>query len=125
MAISGFGPDSDAKLSAMNRPAQPCSAERLYTTPITSQFVDQRLEHRVTDEALAARHANRYQALCGQLFIAAPLVAPPGRPCPDCAAILAAAPQAAALAAAHQPRHLRHGLLRRLLHRGKQHTERT
>lgn len=45
--------------------------QRLHTTPITSQFVDQRLEHQVTDEALAARHANRDQALCGRLFVAA------------------------------------------------------
>ncbi len=91
--------------------------QRLYTTPITSQFVDQRLEHRVTDEALAARHANRYQALCGDVFIAAPLIAPPGRQCPDCAALLATASRAAAPAAPHQPRHRRHGLLRRLLGR--------
>ena len=96
----------------MNRPVESCSDEWLYTTPITSQFVDQRLEHRVTDEALAARHANRYQSLCGQVFIAAPLVAPPGRPCPDCAAILATASQAQVT-----QRQLRRGLLRRLLRR--------
>lgn len=89
--------------------------QQLHTTPITSQFVDQRLEHLVTDEALAARHADRYQALCGDVFVAAPLVAPPGRPCRDCAAILAAGSRAATPAAPHQPRHRRHGLLQRLL----------
>ena len=89
---------------------------RRYTTPITSQFVDQRLEHQVTDEAAATgRHAGRYEALCGDVFIAAPLIAPPGRPCPDCAAILAAGSRAAAPTAQHQPRHRRRGLLRRLL----------
>lgn len=89
--------------------------EPLHTTPITSQFVDQRLEHRVTDEALAARSANRYQALCGDVFIAAPLAAPPGQPCPNCAALVVTASHAAAPATQHQPRHRRHGLLQRLL----------
>ncbi|MGH3874594.1 MAG: hypothetical protein ACRDSR_24350 [Pseudonocardiaceae bacterium] len=97
----------------MNRPV-----ERLYTTPITSQFVDERLEHQVTDEAAAAgRHADRYQALCGRLFVAAPLIAPPGRPCSDCAAILATASGAAEPAAAHQLHQRRHGLLRWLRNR--------
>ncbi|MGH3813575.1 MAG: hypothetical protein ACRDUV_14170 [Pseudonocardiaceae bacterium] len=100
----------------MNRPVEP--VERLYTTPITSQFVDQRLEHEVTDEAVAAgRNSQRFQSLCGQLFVAAPLAAPPGRPCPACAAILVTASRAAAPAAAHQRRRRRHGLLRRLLNR--------
>ncbi|MGH3814264.1 MAG: hypothetical protein ACRDUV_17740 [Pseudonocardiaceae bacterium] len=100
----------------MNRPVE--SAERLYTTPITSQFVDQRLEHQVTDEAVAAgRNSQRFQSLCGQFFIAAPLVAPPGRPCPACAAILTTASRAAAPTVAHQPRRRRHGLLQRLLNR--------
>lgn len=126
IAISVLRPDPDANLIAMNRPAESIQepqrgagvAERLYTTPITSQLVDQRLEHQVTDGAVAAgRNAHRYQALCGQLFVAAPLVAPPGRPCPACAAILAAASRAAAPAAAHQPRQRRRGLLRRLLNR--------
>lgn len=88
-------------------------AEWRYTTPITSQLVDQRLEHRVTDEAIAAGHSSRrYQALCGQVFVAAPLAAPPGRPCPACAAILAQASRPASMS---QPRHRRDGLLRRLL----------
>jgi hypothetical protein len=88
-------------------------AERLYTTPITSQLVDQRLEHRVTDEAIAAGHdSRRYQALCGQVFVAAPMAAPPGRPCPTCAAILVRVSRPASVP---QPRHRSDGLLRRLL----------
>lgn len=76
------------------------------TVPITAQLVEQRLEHQVTDEAAAAsRSSHRYQALCGQLFIAAPLAAPSGRPCPDCIAALAAVPRPAALAAPHRKRH--------------------
>ncbi|MGH3799302.1 MAG: hypothetical protein ACRDTD_04045 [Pseudonocardiaceae bacterium] len=114
IAIWEFVPDPDVKLSAMNRPVESCSVERLYTTPITSQLPD-RLEHQVTDEAAAVgRKSPLYQALCGQLFVAAPLAAPPCRPCPDCAAILATASRAAA---ARQPRHRRHGLLRWLLNR--------
>ncbi|MGH3692795.1 MAG: hypothetical protein ACRDRX_02120 [Pseudonocardiaceae bacterium] len=92
-------------------------AEGLYTTPITSQLVDQRLEHRVTDESLAAgRGSHRYQALCGQSFVAAPLAAPPGRPCPACAAILGTTSRPAAVP---QPRRRRHGLLWRLLRSGR------
>jgi hypothetical protein len=97
--------------------------ERLYTTPITSQFVDQRLEHQAPDEALAAHHTSRYQALCGQLFVAAPLAAPPGRPCPVCAAILATTSQAAAPAAPRQPHHRRYGLLGRLLSTSSRHRQ--
>jgi hypothetical protein len=85
------------------------------TIPVTAQLVEQRLEHRVTDAAaVASRQSDRYQALCGQRFIAAALAAPPGRPCPDCAAVLASDSEAVA-APGHQPRHRRHGLLRRLL----------
>ena len=80
------------------------------TTPITSQLVDQRLEHRVTDEAVAAGHGScRYLALCGQVFVAAPLAAPPGRPCPACATILVQACRPPAVPQRRQ------GLLRRLL----------
>ncbi|MGH3846266.1 MAG: hypothetical protein ACRDS0_33335 [Pseudonocardiaceae bacterium] len=87
--------------------------ERLYTTPVTSQLVDQRLEHRVTDDAIAAgRGSHRYQALCGQLFVAAPMAAPPGRPCPACAAILVNASRPVAVP---PPRQHRRGLLVRLL----------
>lgn len=85
------------------------------TIPVTAQLVEQRLEHRVTHAAaFASHHSNRYQAICGQLFIAAALAAPPGPPCPDCAAILAIASGAAGPAGPHPRRH-RDGLLRRLL----------
>ncbi|MGH3870807.1 MAG: hypothetical protein ACRDSR_04705 [Pseudonocardiaceae bacterium] len=85
-------------------------SRRLRTTAITSQFVDQQLEHRVSDAALAARLPDRYQALCGDVFIAAPLAAPPGPPCPACAAVLATASGTTAT-------QRRRGLLRRLLPR--------
>lgn len=89
-----------------------------YTIPVTAQLVEQRLEHRVTDAAAAAsRQSDRYQALCGQLFIAAALAAPPGRPCPDCASVLAAASRPATTPEP-QPRHRRHGILRGLLPSG-------
>lgn len=84
------------------------------TIPVTAQLVEQRLEHRVTDAAAAAsRQSDRYQALCGQRFIAAPLAAPPGLPCPDCSAVLAAVPRPATTPG--RQHHRRHGLLRRLL----------
>lgn len=85
---------------------------RSYTIPVTAQLVDQRFEHRVTEEAAAASSHSRYQALCGQLFIAALLAAPPGPPCPACAAVLASP---APPTDPRQARHRRHGLLRRLL----------
>jgi hypothetical protein len=86
------------------------------TIPVTAQLVEQRLEHRVTSAAAAAsRRSSRYQAICGQLFIAAALAAPPGPPCPDCAAALAIASGAEIPEADHQPRSHRDGLLRRLL----------
>jgi hypothetical protein len=86
------------------------------TVPVTAQLVEQRLEHRVSSAAAAAsRHTDRYQAICGQLFIAAALAAPPGPPCPDCAAVLAIASGAATPAAPLQPGRHRDGLLRRLL----------
>lgn len=85
------------------------------TIPVTAQLVEQQLEHRVTDAAaVASRQSDRYQALCGQRFIAASLAAPPGRPCPGCAAVLASE-SAPATTPGRQPRHRRHGLLRRLL----------
>jgi len=90
--------------------------ERLYTAPITAGF-GVRVAHEVTDEAFAAGQGE-YEALCGCVFIPAPLAAPPGRPCQECLDVLAAAHQAAALAGAHQPHrrgHRRHGLLRRLV----------
>lgn len=86
------------------------------TIPITAQLVEQQLEHRVTDAAAAAsRQSDRYQAVCGQLFIAASLAAPPGRPCPDCMAALVTESRVAALMGPHRSRGRRVGLLRRLL----------
>ncbi|MGH3695939.1 MAG: hypothetical protein ACRDRX_18430 [Pseudonocardiaceae bacterium] len=86
------------------------------TIPVTAQLVEQQLEHRVTDAAVAAsRQSDRYQAVCGQLFIAASLAAPPGRPCPDCMAVLMTESRVAALAAPHRSRGRRPGLLWRLL----------
>jgi hypothetical protein len=125
--MSGFGLDPHSKLIVMNRPAESArvppqghgGAQRWDTTPITSQFVGQRLEHQVTDEAMdAGRNALWYRAVCGQRFSAAALATPPGRPCPDCARALAAAARAAAPVHPHRPRHR---LLRWLPRRGKHH----
>lgn len=86
------------------------------TFPVTAQLVEQQLEHRVTEAAAAAsRHSDRYQAVCGQLFIAASLAAPPGRPCPDCIAALASKSRVTASMEPHRTRRRRPGLLRRLL----------
>ena len=101
---------------SMTNRAAPSVGERLYTAPITAGF-GVRVTHEVTDEAFAADRGE-YEALCGCVFIPAPLAAPPGRSCPACLDILAAARRAAALAGAHQPhrrRHHRHRLLRRLV----------
>ncbi|MGH4007031.1 MAG: hypothetical protein ACRDTH_02495 [Pseudonocardiaceae bacterium] len=83
-------------------------AERLYTAPITAGF-GVRVAHEVTDEAFAAGRGE-YVALCGCIFVPAPLAAPPGRPCPACLGVLAAAHPAAAT-----PRQRVPGLLRRLV----------
>lgn len=103
MCIADWGSDVvlNATLNVMNN-----------TIPVTAQLVEQQLEHRVTDAAAAAsRQSDRYQAVCGQLFIAAPLAAPPGPPCPDCAAVMAAVSRTVTLPE-HQPRYRRHRLLR-------------
>lgn len=93
-----------------DRPVLDRMLSAVKTTPITSQLVDQRLEHRVTDEAIAAGHGSRrYLAVCGQVFVAAPLAAPPGRPCPVCATMLVQANRPAVMPQRRQ------GLLRRLL----------
>lgn len=89
--------------------------DTMHTVPITAQLVEQRLEHWVTEEvAAASRQSQRYEGLCGRRFIAAPLSVPPGRPCPDCTAVLAAVSQPAT-PPGNQPRHRRHGLMQRLL----------
>jgi hypothetical protein len=91
---------------------------RLWTSPITAQC-GVPVAHEVTDEAFAAGRDGEYQALCGCLFVAAPMVAPPGRPCPECRDVLAAVRRAAA--APHRPRHRRVGLLRRLVPLSQRH----
>lgn len=103
----------------MTSPELPCDmrsrpvVERLYTTPITARS-GVRVAHEVTDEAFAAGRGE-YEALCGCVFVPAPLVAPPGRPCPACRGVLTTAHQAAA--APHRPHKRRRGtgLLRRLV----------
>lgn len=87
-------------------------AERLYTLPITAQF-GARVAHEVTDEAFAAGKGE-YQALCGCVFVPAPMVAPTSRGCPACLGILSASRRAAP-PAPQQRRGRGHGLFRRLL----------
>jgi hypothetical protein len=64
-------------------------AERLYTIPITC-CLDGRA-HDVTDQNVAAgwRAGGRYEALCGYVVVPAAMVAPIGRPCARCAAVVA------------------------------------
>jgi hypothetical protein len=63
-------------------------AERLYTNPITCRLDGQ--AHDVTDESVATgREAGGYEALCGYVVVPAPMIAPVGRSCPDCTAVLA------------------------------------
>ena len=105
-------------------PESPCDmrgrsvGERLWTSPITAQC-GVPVAHEVTDEAFAAGRNGEYRALCGCLFVAAPMVAPPGRPCSECRGVLAAVRRADA--APHKPRHRRVGLLRRLLPLSQRH----
>jgi hypothetical protein len=91
---------------------------RWCTSSITAQF-GVRVAHEVTDEAFAAGRDGEYRSLCGCLFVAAPLVAAPGRPCEACLDVLAAVRRAAG--APHRPRHRRVGLLRRLVPLSKRH----
>jgi Helix-turn-helix domain len=88
-------------------------ADRLaMTTSITEQLGAQ-VAHEVTDDAFAAAKRGEFEALCGCVFVAAPLIAPSGRPCPECLNVLAAH-RAAATAAVAQPRRRGGGgLLRR------------
>ncbi|MGH3769593.1 MAG: hypothetical protein ACRDTX_31345, partial [Pseudonocardiaceae bacterium] len=110
-------PDSAEAAVVHLDPGVVTMVERIFTTPITSELVDQRLEHRVTDEAIAAaRSSHRYQALCGQVFVAAPMAAPPGPLCPACAALLVTASRPAGVP---EPRRRRQGLLRRWLRPGR------
>lgn len=66
------------------------SSRRYDSTPITGQLDG--LAHEVSDENVAASRDGEYLALCGHRFLAAPLVAPVGRPCPQCAAVQAPPP---------------------------------
>jgi hypothetical protein len=91
-----------------DRRGRPVS-ERLCTSPITAQF-GARIEHEVTDDAFAASQGE-YEAICGCVFVPAPLTAPPGRPCLACLGILAAARQATARRSVRR----RVGLLQRLV----------
>ncbi|MGH3869645.1 MAG: hypothetical protein ACRDQ4_26795 [Pseudonocardiaceae bacterium] len=105
------------RVQAQSRDATAGVPQRLYTIPMTA-LLGTRLEHEVTDDAFAAGQAagrGEFQALCGPMFIPAAMVAPPGRPCPECLDILAASRRASASAAPRRPRHRRPGLLRRLL----------
>ena len=91
-------------------------AERLYTIPITC--CADGLAHEVTDENVAAgRHAGHYQALCGYRVVAAAMVAPVGRPCTRCTAVLVAAQPTTG--PARRSRHRRPGWLWRMLHPGR------
>lgn len=87
--------------------------ERLCTAPITAGF-GVGVAHEVTDDAFAAGGVE-YEALCGCMFVPAPLVAPPGRPCPACLDVLAAAHRAVAASRRPHRRRRRGGLLRRLV----------
>jgi hypothetical protein len=63
-------------------------AERSYTIPVTCCRDGQ--AHDVTDEnAAAGRATGAYLTLCGYLVVPAPMIAPVGRPCERCAAVLA------------------------------------
>lgn len=44
-------------------------------------------EHLVSEHTMTTVNAGRYVAWCGRQILAAALVCPPGRPCPDCLAI--------------------------------------
>lgn len=87
------------------RPQRHAGAERLYTIPITCRLDGQ--AHDVTDENVAAgQRTGQYAALCGYVVVAAPLVAPVGRPCPKCSAV-----SKPTTAAVRQPRRRRPGRL--------------
>ncbi|MGH3720968.1 MAG: hypothetical protein ACRDRI_19395 [Pseudonocardiaceae bacterium] len=100
-------------VGAQLRDATVAVPQHLYTIRMTA-LLGARLEHKVTEDAFAAGQAagrGEFQALCGPVFIPAAMVAPPGRPCPECRDILSVSRRAAA---SRRPRHRRPGLLRRL-----------
>jgi hypothetical protein len=75
-----------------------------YTTLVTSQF-GERVTHHVLD-----RHAfdvtDQLLTVCGRLIVPAPMVAPLGKPCPACVALV---PGAAARGRERRWRILRRG----------------
>lgn len=92
-------------------------AERLYTSPITCCRDGQ--AHEVTDENVAAGRTGEYQALCGYVVLAAALVAPVGRPCASCAAVVAAHRAELTKGPVGRSRYRRLGWLWRLLRPGR------
>lgn len=65
----------------------PADSPEVVTVAVTCRL-DERA-HAVPDTELTAPHAvdsGRYHALCGYVVSPAPLVAPDGRPCDECAA---------------------------------------
>jgi hypothetical protein len=64
-----------------------------YTTLVTSQF-GERVAHQVLD-----RHAfdvtGQLRTVCGRLIVPAPMVAPLGKPCSACAALVPGRPPGA------------------------------
>jgi hypothetical protein len=91
-------------------------AERLYTIPITC-CLDGRA-HDVTDQNVAAgwRAGGRYEALCGYVVVPAAMVAPIGRPCARCAAVVTSHRLTPATAPVRRLRRRQRGRLWRMLH---------
>jgi hypothetical protein len=71
-------------------------AERLFTTPMTSDIDG--LEHEVADEVVHAnlRTDGLFAAVCGTVVQVVSALQAPGRPCDRCRRIVAAARRAAA-----------------------------
>lgn len=82
------------------------------TVPITCSLDGQ--AHEVTDENVAAGRTGEYLALCGYRVVAAPLVAPVGRPCAKCSAVVVA--ERRGQSSTRPVRHRQRGRLWRMLH---------
>lgn len=88
---------------------------RLYTTLITCSVDGQ--AHDVTDESAAAgREAGGYEAVCGHVVVPEPMIAPIGRSCPDCTAVLTPREPYRTTTSSRRPRHRKRGWLWRMLH---------